>query len=80
MFDPYIDRESRFFHIEVTSPNLRQPQLSIKDEVLKLKDGAFSANLQTILPTSFIVIKRSNYSRSVNYAKKDERQGVVKCR
>ena len=50
-----IDRENRFFDIEVTALNLRHPQLSIKDEVLKLKDGIFFANLQKILPTCFIV-------------------------
>ena len=49
-----IDRENRFFHIE----DLCNPQLSIKDEVLKLKDGIFFAHLQTILPTCFIVTKR----------------------
>ena len=38
-------------------PNLRHPQLSIKDEVLKLKDGVFFANFQTILPTCFIFTK-----------------------
>ena len=79
-----IDRENRFFHIENTLPNLRQLQLSIKDEVLKLKDGIFFANLQTVLPTSFIVpfivIKLSNCSHSVNNVKKHERQGDVKCR
>ena len=41
-----IDRENRFFHIEVTFPNLRHPQLFIKDEFLGLKDGNFFANLQ----------------------------------
>ena len=54
----FIDRENRFFHIEVTFPNLRHPQLFIKDEFLELKDGNFFANLQTILPTCFIVTKR----------------------
>ena len=41
-----IDRENRFFHIEVTFQNLRHPQLFIKDEFLELKDGNFIANLQ----------------------------------
>ena len=36
-----IDRENRFFHIEVTFPNLRQPQLFIKHEFLELKDSNF---------------------------------------
>ena len=53
-----IDRENRFFHIEVTFRNLRHPQPFIKDEFLELKDGNFFANLQTILPTCFIVTKR----------------------
>ena len=34
-----IDRENRFFPYEVTFPNLRHPQLFIKDEFLELKDG-----------------------------------------
>ena len=34
-----IDRENRFFHIEVTFPNLRHPQRFIKEEFLELKDG-----------------------------------------
>ena len=46
-----IDRENRFFHFEVTFPNIGHPQLFIKDEFLELKDGNFFANLQTILPT-----------------------------
>ena len=45
-----IDRENRFFHIRVTFPNLRDPQVFIKDAFLELKDGNFFANLQTILP------------------------------
>ena len=36
-----IDRENRFFHIEATFPNLRHPQLFIKDECFELKDGNF---------------------------------------
>ena len=44
-------------HIEVNLPNLRHPQLSIKEEVLILKDGIFFANIQTILPTCFIFTK-----------------------
>ena len=36
-----IDRENRFFHIDVTFPNLRHPQIFIKDEFLELKDGNF---------------------------------------
>ena len=50
-----IDRENRFFHIEVTFTNLRHPQLFIKDEFLELKDGNFFANLQTIPPTCFML-------------------------
>ena len=48
-----IERENRFFHIEVTFPNLPYPQLFIKDEFLELKDGNFFANFQTILPTFY---------------------------
>ena len=54
-----IDRENRFFHIEVTFPNLRHPKLFIKDEFLELKDGNFFANLQTILPT-FLLLRVPN--------------------
>ena len=68
-----IDRENRFFHIEVTFP-----QLFIKDEFLELKDGNFFANLQTILPTCFIVTKRQSCSPSINNAKKHEHKGDVK--
>ena len=53
-----IERENRLFHIKATFPYLRHPQLFIKDEDLELKDGNFFANLQTILPTRFIVTKR----------------------
>ena len=73
-----INRENRFFHIEATFSNLRHSQLFIKDEVLKLKDGIFFANLQTILPTCFFVTKRQSCSPSVKNAKKHERQGDVK--
>ena len=72
-----IDRENRPFRIEVTFPNLRHPQLFIKDEVLKSKDGIFFANLQTVLPTCFIVNKSQSCSPSVNNAKKHERQDDV---
>ena len=75
-----IDRENRFFHIEVTFPNLRHPQLFIKYEFLELKDGNFFANLQTILPTCFIFTKRQSYSLSVNNAKKHEHKGDIKRR
>ena len=75
-----IDRENRFFHIEVTFPYLRLPQLFIKDEFLELKDGNFFANLQTILLTYFIVTKRQSCSPSVNNAKKHEHKGDVKRR
>ena len=64
-----IDRENPFFHIEVTFPNLLHPQLFISDEFLQLKDGNFSANLQTILPTCFIATKCQSCSPSVNNAK-----------
>ena len=74
------DRENRFFHIDVTFPNLRHPQLFIKDEFLELKDGNFFANLQTILPTYFIVTKRQSCSSSVNNAKKHEHKCDVKRR
>ena len=74
-----IDRENRFFHIEVTFSNLRYPQLFIKDEFLELKHGNFFANLKTILPTCFIVTKRQSCSPSVNNAKKLEHKGDVKC-
>ena len=73
-----IDRKNRFFHIEVTFPNLRHPQLVIKDEFLELKDGNFFANLQTILPTCFIVAKSQSCSLSVNIAKKHEHKGDIK--
>ena len=75
-----VDRENRVFHIEVTFPNLRHPQLFIRDEFLELKDGVFFANLQTILPTCFIVTKRQSCSLSVNNAKKHEHNGNVKRR
>ena len=75
-----IQRENRFFHIEVTFPNLRHPQLFIKDEFLDLKDGNFFAYLQTILPTCFIVTKRRSCSPSVDNAKKHEHKGDVKRR
>ena len=32
-----IDGENRFFRIEVTFPNLRHPQLFIKDEFFEIK-------------------------------------------
>ena len=73
-----IDRENRFFHIKGTFPNLRHSQLFIKDEILELKDGNFFSNLQTILPTCFIVTKRQSCSLSVNNAKKREHKGDVK--
>ena len=75
-----IDRENRFFHIDATFPNLRHPQLFIKDEFLELKDGNFFANLQTILPISFIVTKRQSCSSSVNNTKKHEHKCDVKRR
>ena len=75
-----IDSENRLFHIEGTFRNLRHPQLCIKDEFLELKDGNFFANLQTILPTCFIVTKRQSCSPSVNNAKKHEHKGDVKRR
>ena len=75
-----IDRINRFFHIEVTFPNLRHPQLFIKDDFLELKDGNFFATLQTIVLTCFIVIKRQSCSLSVNNAKKHEHKGDVKRR
>ena len=75
-----IDRENRFFHIEVTFPNLRHPQLFIKDEFLELKDGNFSANLQTRQPTWLIVTKRQSCSPSANNAEKHEHKGDVKRR
>ena len=75
-----IDRENRFFHIEVTLPVLRHTQLFIKDEFLDLKDGNFFANFQTILPTCFIVNKRQSCSPSVNNEKKHKHKGDVKRR
>ena len=75
-----IDRENRFLHIKVTFPNLRHPKLFIKDEFLELKDGNFFANLQTIMPTCFIVTKRQSCLPSVNNAKKHEHKGDVKRR
>ena len=75
-----IQSENRFFHIEVTFPNLPHPQLFIKDEVLELKDDNFFAYLQTILQICFIVTKRQSCSPSVNNAKKHEHKGDVKRR
>ena len=75
-----IDRENRFFHIEVSFLNLRHPKLVIKDEFLKLKDGDFFANFQTILPTCFIVTKGQSCTYNVNNAKKYEHKGDVKRR
>ena len=75
-----IDRENRFFHIKVTFPNLRHPQLFIKNAFLELKDGNFFENHQTILPACFIVTKRQSCSLSVNNTKKHEQQGDVKRR
>ena len=69
-----------FFHIEVTFPNSRHPQLFVKDEFLELQDGNFFANLQTILPTCFIVTKRQSCSPSVNNAKNHEHKGDIKRR
>ena len=42
-------------------PNLRHRQLSIKDEVLRLKEGIFFANFQTILPQEIAL--RRNYGK-----------------
>ena len=75
-----IDRENRFFHIEVSFPNLRHPQLFIKDEILEFKDGNSFANLQAILLTCYIVTKRQSCSPSVNNPKKHEHKGDVKRR
>ena len=75
-----IDRDNRFFHIEVTFPNLCHPQLFIKYVFLEIKDGNFFANLQTILPTCNIVTERQSCSPSVNNAKKHEHKGDVKRR
>ena len=73
-----IDGGNRFFHIKATFPNLRHLQLFIKDEFLELKDGNFFANLQTTLPTCFIVTKRQSCLPSVNNAKKHEHKGYFK--
>ena len=54
--------------------------LSLKMIFLELKDGNFFANLQTILPTYFIITKRQSCSPSVNNAKKHEHKGDVKRR
>ena len=75
-----IDRENRFIHIAVTFPNLRHPQLFIKNEFWELKDGNFFANLQTLLPTCFIVTKRKSCPPSIKNAKKHEHKGDVKRR
>ena len=75
-----IDKENQFFHIEVTFPSMRYPQLFIKDEFFKLKDGNFFANLQTILSISFIVTKCQSCLPSVNNAEKHEHKGDVKRR
>ena len=75
-----FDRKNRFFHIEASFPNLRHPQLFIKDEFLELKDGNFFANLQIILPTCFIVTKRQSCSPNIYNAKKHDHKGDVKRR
>ena len=77
-----IDQENRFFHIEVTFPNLHHPQLFIKDECLDLefKDDNFFENRQTILSACFIVTKHQSCSPSVNNAKKHEYKDDVKRR
>ena len=75
-----IDRENPFFHIEATFLNLRHPQLFIKGDVMELKDSNFFANLQTILPTCFILTKCQSCSASANNAKKHEHKGDVKRR
>ena len=75
-----INRENRCFYIRVSLTNLRHPQLFIKDEFFELKDGNFFANLQTILPTCFIVTKGQSCWSSVNNAKKHEHRGDVKRR
>ena len=75
-----IQREDRFFHIKVTFPNLRHPQLFIEDDFLEIKECNFFAYLQTILPTCFIVTKRQSCPPSVNIAKKHEHKGDIKRR
>ena len=75
-----IDTENRLFDIEVTFPNLRHPQLFIKDVFSELKDGNFFGILQTILQTCFIVAKCQSCSPSINNAKKHEHKGDVKRR
>ena len=75
-----FNRENRFFPIEVTFPNLRHPQLFIEDEFLELKNSNFFANLQTILPSCFIVTNRQSCSPSVNNAKEHEHNVDVKRR
>ena len=75
-----IDRENKFFNIEVILLNLCHPQVSIKDDILKLKDSIFYANLQTMLSTCFILTKLYSCSRRVNYANKHKRKDDIKCR
>ena len=55
-----IDRENRFFHFEVTFPNLRQPQLLIKDEGRQLlcKSPNNTANLFYCDETSKLLAQR----------------------
>ena len=74
-----IDRENQFSILKLLI-NLRHPQLFIQDEFLELKDGNFFANLQTILPTCFIVTKRQSCSPSAKNAKKHEQKGGVNRR
>ena len=75
-----IEKDNRFFHIEVTFPNLRHPKLFIKDEFSELKEGNFFANLKLVRVTCFIVTKRQSCSTSVNNAKKYEHKDDVKRR
>ena len=75
-----IDRENRFFHIEVTFPNLHHPQLFIKDDFFGIKGRQFLCKSPNNTAYCFIVTKRQSCSPSVNNAEKQEHKGDVKGR
>ena len=73
-----IDGEKSIFPVKVKFSNLRHPQICIEDNFSKLRGGNLFAKLQTLLTTWFAFFKHSSFPRNVNYAKKHERQRVVK--
>ena len=70
-----IERDNRFFHIEVTFPNLRHPKLFIKDEFSELKEGNFFFKSPINTGDLFYCYQRQSCSTSVNNAKKYEHKG-----